>query len=173
VLNKVHKNPEISPLLIILPNKVVVGVCVVLPHPDSPAFVVTRHYFFFFTQIGFDNDKTYKTYRRNSHTWAPALPREHCRLTLLYFSRFKSPFRASGQIRIVKEIEIGFMDIIIACESEGLRTQCSGSGMKTFRFGIRDKHPGSATLAVPVPYLNRKFTLSTPVEPFLYSSSQP
>ncbi len=133
-----------------------------------------RHYFFFFTHICFDNDKTYETWRRNSHAWVVLAPsREHCRLTLLYFSRLNSPFRSSQPIRIVKEIEFGFMNIIIASESEGLRTQCSGSGMKTFRFGIRDKHPGSATLAVPVPYLNRKFTLSTPVEPFLYSSSQP
>jgi hypothetical protein len=40
-----------------------------------------------------------------------------------------------------------------------------GFGMEKLGSGIRDEDPGSATLAVKVPYLNLKFILSTPVEP--------
>ncbi len=82
-------------------------------------------------------------------------------------------FCASQPIRIVKEIDFVFMDIIIDCESEGRLTQYCGFGMVKFGTGIRDKHPGFAILAEPVPYLNRKFILPTPVEPFRDSTYTP
>jgi hypothetical protein len=69
------KNPENPPLprLIFLFKKSV-GARVVLPHPDSRIEPLSSLLLSFCAHVGFDNDKTYKTWLRNSHAGAPAPP---------------------------------------------------------------------------------------------------
>ncbi len=96
----------------------------------------------FCAQIGFDNETTFRT--RFGCEILEILMLGHQLLqentagshNLIFLDLSLRFERLARPIRIVEKIEFAFMDILIACESEGCRTQYSGSGRKNSNPGF-------------------------------------